>query len=910
MRQIDVPLPRQRLSWGEAAGDVAATLTAAVTLVVLPGLYLAVAAGVAWVAIDFLVGHLRLIADGADPLSVLLYTLPAVLVLGLVALLVKPLFRFPPRGKPDQYLDETQQANLYEYVQTLARTLGTPEPARVRVTLEPNAGAGFGSVLDLLWMRRLVVTLGLPFAAGLTLMEATAVLAHELAHLNQRSGMRSRYVVYKINGWLARVVYERDRFDLWLDRAAADPMGRILLWPVRAPLWLGRRGAWVLLLASHAASAAVSRQHEREADRQAARIVGSVATTSALRETTVLEVVQSAVIDRLELSWRERRLPDDLPRLVAARAVGLKREEREHLFKIVLAQPTQRLDTHPSLQERLTLLARADTPPLATSRLPGSSLFHGFEAMCKEATLELYRSAFDTRADEAAIVPTASIAAEQEADRSERAAIVRFFGGDPLRARPLMPGDKARLPLKPEDVDRAVEVIGRTRDRLVPLLDGMQEAYDAHREAEAELDHISTAQRLEGWGVPLDLDGVSRRQSELRAKREAVVIRLAEAERLIRRRFDASLRLLRTQRAREALGPDRARTLTARVDRLLDATEAMTRVVPVMHRFDGELAIAANVLNGVDLNTVGQRTRDRFDAHLLSLNAFRDEIAAALGETAYPFTHASGDVTLAAHLVGHDARTEMGADAADADESVVAYYAAMETHTRYGDVMLRLLSGLAAAVEEVEKAVGFEAWADPPMPDIAGVIGPDSGATGLDGSRIAAWLRQVGAAVGVLALGVVLLGVAAAIGASNASIVPHHAGYQSTLGTGDITSGRAPSWTHPFSSQPYLQLPGTDTPTYQPPNPYDHLPNEMRPPGYRDEDTSRPGSPYGSQPARDRYGRPTQPNQPDRANPSNPYGGGYRPPSPSDYSRPSSPRGPSPGGPSPAGPSPRGPSFP
>ena len=64
-----------------------------------------------------------------------------------------------------------------------------------------------------LFGNELVLTVGLPFVAGLTLKEFAGLLAHEFGHFTQASGMRVSLLIRMVNYWFARVVYERDAWD-------------------------------------------------------------------------------------------------------------------------------------------------------------------------------------------------------------------------------------------------------------------------------------------------------------------------------------------------------------------------------------------------------------------------------------------------------------------------------------------------------------------------------------------------------------------------------------------------------------------------------------------------------------------------------------------------------------------------
>lgn len=57
---------------------------------------------------------------------------------------------------------------------------------------------------------------------GLTVRQLAGVIAHEFGHFTQGTAMRLTYLVGQVNLWFARVVYQRDAWDLWLDTLDND----------------------------------------------------------------------------------------------------------------------------------------------------------------------------------------------------------------------------------------------------------------------------------------------------------------------------------------------------------------------------------------------------------------------------------------------------------------------------------------------------------------------------------------------------------------------------------------------------------------------------------------------------------------------------------------------------------------
>src|SRR5207244_3829057 len=98
---------------------------------------------------------------------------------------------------------------LFTLVRRVASAVGAPEPERIDLDCQLNASASFGSFFG----GDLVLTIGLPFVAGLDVDQFASVVAHELGHFSQGAAMRLSYLVRTINEWLARIVYERDDWD-------------------------------------------------------------------------------------------------------------------------------------------------------------------------------------------------------------------------------------------------------------------------------------------------------------------------------------------------------------------------------------------------------------------------------------------------------------------------------------------------------------------------------------------------------------------------------------------------------------------------------------------------------------------------------------------------------------------------
>ena len=153
--------------------------------------------------------------------KILAYLGPAVAGVVVVFFLVKPVLARPERRREPVPLDRDAEPVLFAFIEQICRQVRAPVPRRVQVDCQVNASAGFLPRPLGLLRRDLVLTIGLPLVAGLSVRELGGVLAHEFGHFAQGGGMRLTALVRGINGWFGRVVYERDQWDDELERWAS-----------------------------------------------------------------------------------------------------------------------------------------------------------------------------------------------------------------------------------------------------------------------------------------------------------------------------------------------------------------------------------------------------------------------------------------------------------------------------------------------------------------------------------------------------------------------------------------------------------------------------------------------------------------------------------------------------------------
>jgi hypothetical protein len=191
-------------------------------IVLLPLLYIAFIGATAWGVywwgrnFVFLLGgdfhgvHLYLA-------KVLLYCTPLFAGIVVVFFMLKPLLARPAPGTQPLALNPANEPLLFAFISRICETIGAPFPKRIDVDCDLNASAGFRRGFRSFFGNDLVLTIGLPLVAAMSVTELAGIVAHEFGHFTQGLAMRLSYIIRRVNGWFAR-------FDI------------IVAWQIRPPL--------------------------------------------------------------------------------------------------------------------------------------------------------------------------------------------------------------------------------------------------------------------------------------------------------------------------------------------------------------------------------------------------------------------------------------------------------------------------------------------------------------------------------------------------------------------------------------------------------------------------------------------------------------------------------------------------
>jgi hypothetical protein len=368
---------------------------------------------------------------------VILYLGPVVVGSILVFFMVKPFFAHPQKEAETLSLDPAKEPVLFRFVEKICQLVQAPIPSRIDVDCQVNASARLRHGL---WSKDLVLTIGMPLAAGLDMRQFGGVLAHEFGHFTQGAGMRLTYLIRKINLWFARVVYERDSWDLKLDESArtADFRIKIVLQTARGSVWLTRRILWALMHAGHAISCFMLRQMEYDADSYEAKLAGSDTFESTIERLPVLSVAMQFALEDLRRSWVSSRLAEDLPLLIDHKATSLPAEVHQQLAAARASTKTGWFQTHPCDTDRIRAARRLNEPGIFRMTQPAARLFADFNALSRTVTRHQYEKHFGLEFAEENLIPAEEILRESTASAETEAVVRKFYGRVNVCLKPLL----------------------------------------------------------------------------------------------------------------------------------------------------------------------------------------------------------------------------------------------------------------------------------------------------------------------------------------------------------------------------------------------------------------------------------------------------------------------------------------
>lgn len=692
-------------------------LLVAVVMIVLPVIYVSLIAGVAWFlylhatnqyGIEY--GELR------GKAVALVYAGPLAIGGILLLFMIKPLFAPKPKEPPRVTLERGNEPLLFAFVERLCEVVGAPKPREIRVDCEANASAGFRrGVLSMLGRGDLVLTIGLPLVAGLNLRQLTGVLAHEFGHFAQGTGMRLTYLIRSINGWFARVVYERDAWDERLvswAREGGSGWISLVLWVAQGMVWLTRRVLWALMWAGHVVSSFMLRQMEFDADRYEARVAGSNAFAETSAKLPLLGIASQGAYSDLGQAWNDRRLCDDLPGLIMANVGQIPAKLRQDVERMARERRTGWFDSHPADKDRVASAAREKAAGLFTIEEPATALFVDFASLSRDASMAFYRAVLGPAVEQGSLVSTEQLCRSQVGQVEAHKAMRRYFQDKLTGIRAVFPVETALIDEVEGD---AAEALMEARSGMQLLLAGMGETVKQIEQADDKLTHVRHVRMLREAGfkkIDAASFGMQRGDQQECEQVEAEGQRLrssgekamAELELLSGRRLQAAMALATEEGIRAELGD----SALAEARRMTEVLSALRQAYSTLMDLRNDHLAIIVLLNNLDAG--GDKVRAgilelsrRCAGHLRGLHAL-------LKSVAYPFEHARRGLSVGAYAMetlpaGEDVNGVLSGNQTALDGLFGVYFRATATLAQFAE-RVETAMGLPMAEEPKEEAVG------------------------------------------------------------------------------------------------------------------------------------------------------------------------------------------------------------
>lgn len=573
------PITRPKTSVFYHAG----LLFVAGTMLLLPLVYLATIGAVAYMVYYHAVHHWHPIMDAGDfnsgrilILKFLIYFTPVAAGSIVVFFMFKPILAGRPKSAQPLALNPATERLLYAFIEKVCDTVGAPSPKRIDLDCRLNASAGFRRGFFSMFGHDLVLVLGLPLVANLTARELAGVVAHEFGHFTQGVGMRLHYIINSINFWFARVAYQRDAWDVALERWAAgsgDIRIALVVWTIQISVWFSRLILKILMLIGLMVGGFMLRQMEYDADAYEIKVAGSDCFEQTMRKLAALEAAWNQASKELAASWKkDKTLPDNLPEIIRSSHARLPSAVLQKIDDTLGLHRTNLFDSHPSPADRIRQARKAADPGIFHDDRPASSLFVSFEHPSRFVTLLHYTDDIGipinenmlTRVD---VEPTGASASGGTRLTTAEFSRFYFLGILPL-IKPLRiaaPVTSARL-----DVDYAeLSQLAAGLERIAPQLDSFV------RQDTELLDQLTSARAAHillnnGFGLSagtfslprLTLEGAADVETEALAARQELRHTLREVAPALNRRLELGLSLALANAGEPALQNEGAASLT------------------------------------------------------------------------------------------------------------------------------------------------------------------------------------------------------------------------------------------------------------------------------------------------------------------------------------------------------------
>ncbi len=641
----------------------------------------------------------------------LLYISPIIIGAILIFFMLKPFFAKGSRQFQSVPLTEEDEPFLFDFVEKICEAVHAPVPKCIQVDFEVNAYAALQPGLLSFLKRDMILNIGLPLVAGLTIRELAGVLAHEFGHFSQGGAMRMSYIIRTINSWFARVVYEKDEWDESLVDWSHTIDIRIgfIFYIARMLIWLTRKILWLLMQIGHIISCFMLRQMEYNADLYEIRLCGSDTFSSTSQKMAQLNLAFQLVQQDLAESWKEKRLGDNLPQMIANEVQRLPAEYLEKIRECQANSHTGIFDTHPSDQARTKFAQKQNEEGIFQLEIPAGILFKKFEETAKFSSLIYYNLSLPAGVEKRQLKPLDEVEQHKESNKQALGAMSRYFQNLYSYLRPFTVDNIHIKP--PEDFSAIAQKLSETRKEFRQKIqtarqsaDSFEEAYGEMVQANGGLSMLQAGFILAHGALGLPFTEKKLIQSMLKlsiSKQSKINETLEPLTETLRLRIHCAFQLLYNEKIKKSLQDDYVSP--EKIDEKLMTLNTLGQAVPTVE------SIRKNYL---EISVLLQNYETHLDENQLQLTLRRrcndirrilDRLRSTLQYLEYPFDHTDGKISISTYVVSELA-TCQGSD---------LIYKAQESIDNFYTLYFRLLGEIVAVAEKIETVVGLKPLKEP-----------------------------------------------------------------------------------------------------------------------------------------------------------------------------------------------------
>ncbi|MDP6451322.1 MAG: M48 family metalloprotease, partial [Lentisphaeria bacterium] len=624
--------------------------------------------------------------------------------------MIKPfLIIFRPR--PEPHVVSTDDApELFAFVERICTVLQAPIPSRIYLTTEVNASVTCRHGLLSLFRNDFVLSIGLPLVHGLDLRELAGVIAHECGHFAQATGHRVSYIVISLSNWFWRVVHDRDIFDLTLREWSRNvrilmPLFIIVFFFIGLPRLILR----CLMYMGYLVGCFFIRQMEYDADRYEALISGSKRFETTKWRIALLGTAYDLSIAGLDQAFKDGRLGDNLPVLVATNEKLLKVDDRKRIRNAIYQPKPDEysrtfadlvdvlFNTHPSDLRRIKSVRKIAAEGLFHLDGPSTVLFDNLESHGREVTTKYYKFVLKKRFKRAKVVDSEQIVRQLEEIIDAGDALDRCFQYAVSFYHPYTISN--RKPETDRPMAEQIRLLQAAREQMEFRTQAAQSAMKRFDQAQTWRQNANLAASM----LRVNITNEARRLLRMQIDKVTIATMLREADKDTRMvmeildsfrdqattRFNLALQLLNYDEFRQDFSD--AEKCTTQADDLLVAQ----RQIAACHGDIDNLAGSSYIWYA--LTKFRSEPSQRMIAFLMSTSERTDftlhKVHHQLSEVAYPFEHESGRISIGPYVLEN---------MPERDDYMGLLAGANEMYDKTIGLYYRIVGQIASIVQKIE----------------------------------------------------------------------------------------------------------------------------------------------------------------------------------------------------------------